>query len=127
MSSQTGCSPRAETVKYRIKGVAIVAWNLEGQGGGSKGDTMKPTVSHGWGEETLEAKARWFQSLTLAERMDMLCWFTDLILSANPRIVEQKNAEPVAGRVLVLTQTPRQVRHHQRNGGHSARGAPRHV
>jgi hypothetical protein len=67
---------------------------------------MESTISHDWAEETPEAKARWFQSLTLAERMDMLCWFTDLILSANPHIVEQKHVEPVEGRILVLTQTP---------------------
>ena len=46
------------------------------------------TVAHDRGQETLEAKARWFQSLTLQERMDLLCTFTDLILSANPGIVE---------------------------------------
>jgi predicted RNA binding protein YcfA (HicA-like mRNA interferase family) len=64
---------------------------------------IQPAVSHDLSEETMEAKARWFQSLTLKERMDMLCAFTDLALSANPRIVDQKHAEPVAGRVRVLT------------------------
>lgn len=63
-------------------------------------------VTHDRAEETAEAKARWFQSLTVTERMNMLCWFTDLVLSANPQIVEQKDAESVAGRVLVLTKTP---------------------
>ena len=61
-------------------------------------------VSHDFAEETQEAKARWFQSLSLKERMEMLCSFTDMILSVNPQIVEQKDAEPVAGRVLVLSQ-----------------------
>ena len=62
-------------------------------------------ISHDRADESIEAKARWFQSLSLEERMDMLCWFTDMILEVNPRIVEQKNAEPVAGRVLALEQT----------------------
>ncbi|MBN1888718.1 MAG: hypothetical protein JW850_12045 [Thermoflexales bacterium] len=66
---------------------------------------MDPIISHDWAEETPEAKARWFQSLTLTERMDMLCWFTDTLLSINPHIVEQKRAEPITGRVLVLAQT----------------------
>jgi hypothetical protein len=35
--------------------------------------------------------------------MELLCSFTDLILSNNPDIVEQKDAQPVPGRVLVLT------------------------
>jgi len=65
---------------------------------------MQVAVSHDFAEETLEAKARWFQSLTLEERMEMLCAFTDMILSVNPRIMEQRDAKPVAGRVLVLSQ-----------------------
>lgn len=60
-------------------------------------------VSHDYQEETMEAKARWFQALTLAERMELLCLFTDLILTANPDIVEQKDAEPLTGSVRVLT------------------------
>ncbi len=69
--------------------------------------TYAHTVTHDWQEESAESKARWFQSLSLNERMDMLCWFTDMVLSANPGIVEQKDAEPIAGRVLVLTKTQR--------------------
>ena len=62
-------------------------------------------ISHDRADESIEAKAHWFQSLSLEERMDMLCWFTDMILEVNPRIVEQKDAEPIAGRVLVLKQS----------------------
>ncbi|MBI1297310.1 hypothetical protein GC175_20390 [bacterium] len=62
-------------------------------------------VSHDFAEETQEAKARWFQSLSLTERMDMLCMFTDMILSVNSQIVDQKDAKPVTGRVLVLSQS----------------------
>ncbi len=64
---------------------------------------VQGSISHDLQEETLEAKARWFQSLSLAERMEMLCAFTDLILNANPKIVEQKDAQPIAGRVQVLS------------------------
>lgn len=61
-------------------------------------------VVHNLSEESQEAKARWFQSLTLQERMEMLCAFTDMILGVNPRIVEQqRDAKPVTGRVLVLS------------------------
>ncbi len=66
---------------------------------------MTPTITHTRQEETPEAKARWFQSLPLSERMELLCMFTDMILSANPRIVEQKDAQPVAGRIRVLSKT----------------------
>jgi hypothetical protein len=68
-------------------------------------DSLNAYISHSWDEETPEGKARWFQSLTLAERMDMLCWFTDMILTVNPKMMEQKDAQPIAGRVLVLTKT----------------------
>lgn len=64
---------------------------------------VSPSVTYNREEESLEAKARWFQGLSLTERMELLCWFTDLILTANPSIVERKDAQPIAGRVRVLT------------------------
>ena len=68
-------------------------------------------ISHDRQEETIEAKARWFQSLSLSERMDLLCFFTDLILENNPAIVEQKDAQPVAGRVRVLSEKGKEECH----------------
>jgi hypothetical protein len=64
---------------------------------------MDATVNHDRSEETIENKTLWFRSLTPAERMDMLCAFTELLLSTNPEIVEQRDAQPIKGRVLVLT------------------------
>ena len=64
---------------------------------------MKPTITHSRQAETMEAKARWFQSLSLSERMDLLCSFTDLILTNNPHIVELRDAQSSSGRVLVLS------------------------
>ena len=60
-------------------------------------------ISHDRHEETPEAKARWFQSLPLSDRMELLCSFTDLVLSNNPEIVEQKDAQPIEGCVRVLS------------------------
>jgi len=37
--------------------------------------------------------------------MELLCQFTDLILSVNPKIVEKKDAKPIAGRIRVLSMT----------------------
>jgi hypothetical protein len=65
---------------------------------------MEKTRSHDRQEEPVEAKARWFRSLTLAERMDYFCSFTDMILSVNPQIVEQKDAKPIKGRIRVLSE-----------------------
>jgi hypothetical protein len=47
---------------------------------------MPGNVSHDRSEETPEAKARWFESLTLAERMDRLCAVMDLAPAANAHL-----------------------------------------
>jgi hypothetical protein len=64
---------------------------------------MKPSISFDPGEESMEAKARWFQSLSLQERMDLLCAYTDLILSVNPRIADVKHAEQTSDRIRILS------------------------
>jgi hypothetical protein len=64
---------------------------------------MKSTVSYGRGEETPEAKARWFQSLTLEERMDVLCYFTDLALSVNPNLPDLKDAQQTKRGIQILS------------------------
>jgi hypothetical protein len=38
----------------------------------------------------------------MQERAELLCEYTDLILAVNPRIMERKNAQPVAGRILIV-------------------------
>jgi hypothetical protein len=63
---------------------------------------MEKEISHTFEDETPEAKARWFQSLSLAERMDMLCFFTDMILENNPGILESRNVKSFTGRFQVL-------------------------
>ncbi len=60
-------------------------------------------VSHDKKEEDLTEKARWFQSLTLPERMEMLCAFTDLFLENNPSVAEKNDAQPIARRIRVVS------------------------
>ncbi len=60
------------------------------------------SISHSRSDETIEAKAIWFQSLSLEERMALLCEYTDLALSVNPGLMERKVAQPTQGGVLVL-------------------------
>ncbi len=64
---------------------------------------MNPLISHDRKHETIEAKAMWFQSLSLQERMEMLCAFTEFILLVNPGIVEQKHVRYASGSVRVLS------------------------
>jgi len=66
---------------------------------------MDDRVNHNWEEETIEAKARWFQSLTVEERMEIFCEITELALSANPDLMDKKDAQPIPGRVQVLSRT----------------------
>ena len=42
-------------------------------------------ISHDREDESPAAEARWFQALSLTERMDFLCFVTDLALMANPK------------------------------------------
>jgi len=92
-------------------GTELATYNISDWGIGNPQDCtresiinlMNATVTHDRTEETIESKALWFRSLTLVERMDMLCAFTELLLMANPKIVEQRNAQPIEGRILVLT------------------------
>ncbi len=62
-----------------------------------------PSVSHDRQDESPAAKARWFQSLTLTERMDLLCMYTEFMVAANPGLLEVRDAEPVEGRIRVLS------------------------
>ena len=64
---------------------------------------MDARVFHDRVAETPEAKARWFQALSLEERMEPLCEFTDLILANNPRILDRVHAEPAPGRVQIIS------------------------
>ena len=59
-------------------------------------------ISHDFGEESIEAKARWFQSLTMEERMEVLDSWTELVLQNNPRLIGIKDAIPIEGRVRVI-------------------------
>jgi len=62
-------------------------------------------ISHDFKDETIEAKVRWFRTLSLAERMEMLCEFTDLALEINPDLAGKKDAQPTKGRVQILSAT----------------------
>ncbi len=57
---------------------------------------MTYSISYNRDDESDEAKARWFQSLSLQERMELFSALTDMILENNPRILERKrHAKPI--------------------------------
>ena len=60
-------------------------------------------ISHDINDERIEAKVRWFRALPLSERMEMLCYFTDLALEINPDLAGKKDAQPPKGGVQILS------------------------
>jgi hypothetical protein len=66
---------------------------------------MKKQITHNCQDETIEAKARWFQSLSIQERVELLDMYTAMILEMNPKIADQKRVYPTNGRVRVVKPT----------------------
>jgi hypothetical protein len=64
---------------------------------------MDLDISHSRSEETIEAKVKWFRALSLSERMDMLCAYTDLALELNPQLPDKKYAQQIKGRIQILS------------------------
>jgi hypothetical protein len=64
---------------------------------------MQKKISHDRGEESIEAKTRWFRSLPLSERMEMLCFFTDLALEINPDLSDLKDAEQTKNGIRIIS------------------------
>lgn len=63
---------------------------------------MNTKISHNRDDESIEAKVEWFRSLSIEERMDLLCCYTDLALTLNPEILEKKDDQPFNRRIQVL-------------------------
>lgn len=68
---------------------------------------MDLSITHGRSEESIEAKTRWFKSLSLPERMEIMCAVIDLALETNPDIAEFKDAEQASGRIRIISETRR--------------------
>ena len=64
---------------------------------------MREAISHERKDEDLASKARWFQSLTLDERMSVFVSFTNLILQNNPDIVKKKYVRPASDRISIIS------------------------
>ena len=64
---------------------------------------MNSQISHDRNDETIEAKVKWFRTVSLSERMDMLCAFTDFALELNPQLPDKKYAQQTKGRIQILS------------------------
>jgi hypothetical protein len=63
---------------------------------------MVGSISRDIMDESLDAKARWFKSLPLEERMDVVA-FTNLILENNPDVVNKKYVRPASEHIRVIS------------------------
>jgi len=64
---------------------------------------MNQTVCHDRNEESIESKVRWFKSLPVSERMEMLCYFTDLALTLNPEQPYRNYAEQTERNIRIIS------------------------
>jgi hypothetical protein len=64
---------------------------------------MARKISHDREEESIESKTRWFKSLSLSERMDLFCSFTDLALEINPKLPELKDAQQTKKGIRIIS------------------------
>jgi hypothetical protein len=69
------------------------------------------SISHDRDEETPEAKARWFQSLTMEQRLAHFAEFYNLALQLNPDIVSLKDVPPPSARVRIHERTDQGATH----------------
>jgi len=65
---------------------------------------MEGEVSHLWSEESLEAKARWFASLTVEQRVEVFCEMVDFLVELNPSLLRGHDDFPAGWSVRVLEQ-----------------------
>ncbi len=67
---------------------------------GSK--AVEPSISHDRDDESIEAKTRWFRSLSAEERMQVFDEMTEMMLAINPGVAEAGRVQSSSGRVRVL-------------------------
>jgi len=62
------------------------------------------TILHSWNDESIEAKTRWFQSLSMEERLQVWGEFMDMILSINPNVARQNiHVDSTAKRIRIIS------------------------
>ena len=64
---------------------------------------MEFKITHNRSDETIEAKVKWFRTLNLSERMDLLCAYTDLVLELNPQLPDKKHAQQAKRRIQIIS------------------------
>ena len=63
----------------------------------------QPEVKYGVAEETIEAKTLWFKSLSIQERIEVICAFSELAYDLNPKLAERPNDQPTGRSIQILS------------------------
>ncbi|MGI9014704.1 MAG: hypothetical protein ACR2GY_10700 [Phycisphaerales bacterium] len=66
---------------------------------------MDKGISHDRADDSLRAKARWYQSLPFERRMEIFCGLNNMIREINPELFEKKrreDARAIPGRVQII-------------------------
>ena len=63
---------------------------------------MIGTIGNNRQEESMEAKTLWFCTLSILDRIEMLCSVTDIALTINPGIQDKRNVKSITGRIQIL-------------------------
>lgn len=87
---------------------------------------MLKSVSHDRAEETMEAKVRWFQTLSVEERLEYLCALAELALAVRPHLMEPLEPADAAPADPRLTHR-RPMRPAARPGGWPTTPSERHA
>ncbi len=53
------------------------------------------SISHNVDSEFLESKSKWFKSLSMEDRMQIFCEYTDMAFALNPNIAEKRDAQSI--------------------------------
>jgi hypothetical protein len=64
---------------------------------------MELGISFDRSEESLAAKARWFQKLSIEERLEYLDEFYELAVSRNPDLPKKRIVNSTTGRIQILS------------------------
>lgn len=63
---------------------------------------MLTSISHDRADESMEAKARWFQTLSIEERLEFLCELVDMALEVRPQLAEPADATCAEGSLRIV-------------------------
>ena len=63
---------------------------------------MLECVSDNRGDESMAAKARWFQTLSTEERLEFLCELVDMALEVRPQLAEPADATSAEGSLRIV-------------------------